>query len=1025
MDARSRLRPRNSSSSIPSISGIDVQALAKDLGAVELFDDASTNDLVLREEEDADHLSYSSDDDIDLRSESGAQDRLIHPGPSRGQQELSTHRNGATRSEYNEQYHRAILDDEQQFIAEVEQMISPGGSSHSTLDSSEEEPILRIGGSSQSHSGLTRENRSDSFSQRAVQRVQVVVRLRPFLAHDDQSSPRLVKVVPEQRSVQIVDHSSFTFDAVHGMNSSQREIYDRSARSLVDSCLEGYNATILAYGQTGTGKTYTMEGNGEHFEDRGVVPRAIEQIFSHIQEKASTGTRFLVRASYLQIYNDIIYDLLKPENANLQIREDDRSKENTKGVYVEGLSEWVVRSPAEIFKLMARGAAVRATGKTKLNEVSSRSHAILKIIVEQCETTFVDLQGRAISSEEFEKLLLANAFGDKSPEDLVRQRFRVAKLNLVDLAGSERVRISGATGQRLEESRKINRSLSALGNVISALTDERGRQHIPYRDSKLTRILEDSLGGNCKTAMYAMISPAGDAISETLSTLKFANRAKSIQNKACVNEDVDKNSLLRKYERELKRLRRELAQKSKNVVDQRVVLELEDQKRRAEADKMAALRALESRSFEFMREKEAKRRLEERISQLQSKMLMGDPAKNVQETPQFRMALKAHRDQIRAEYTAKLEDLEREREQIELQLAQTDRYKQLLLKQRDIMVNLTQRLNERDDQIIALQDELDESERKSRDTEERLDQKTTELIHLKRLALESQHAAPGEISKTIELRQALGIEPGQEHRSERNSDADTSHGSISSTTLNAVAIDEQSEASVKLESRVRALTEQYQVFREQMTNRLVKRDGQLRSVREENAKLRIKLEKILKEQKDRGGVPFHKAAVGSFVQPLGSGIANSSSTGVITSMITSANGSSSNGKTKSSNIISNNANNDNTLTSGSKNTSTTNDNNNNSNNGDSSNNNSNNSRQSQEEYHNLLTEMEKLRQRSINHAKEQLAMQTIMDKIKTIVVQVRSQSDELPDPVNKDLTGLFNLVTRCLQALAISENKSK
>ncbi|GBG25162.1 Kinesin-like protein [Hondaea fermentalgiana] len=845
---------------------------------------------------------------------------------------------------------------------------------------------------------LSRESRADSFSQRAMQRVQVVVRLRPYLAHDDRRAPQLVHVTPEQNSVQITDHSSFTFDAVHGMGSSQREIYDRSARSLVASCLEGYNATIFAYGQTGTGKTYTMEGDAERFEDRGVVPRAIEQIFSHIQEKASGGNRFLVRASYLQIYNDVIYDLLKPENANLQIREDDRSKENTRGVYVEGLSEWVVRSPAEIFKLMSRGAAGRATGKTKLNEVSSRSHAILKIIVEQCETTFVDLQGRSISSEQFEKMLIANAFGDKSPEDLVRQRFRIAKLNLVDLAGSERVRISGATGQRLEESRKINRSLSALGNVISALTDDRGRQHIPYRDSKLTRILEDSLGGNCKTAMYAMISPAGDAISETLSTLKFANRAKSIRNKACVNEDVDKNSLLRKYERELKRLRRELAQKSKNVVDQRVVLELEDQKRRAEADKMAALRALESRSVEFMREKEAKRQLEERIAQLQSKMLMGGPGSihlsNVQDTPQFRTALKAHRDQMRAEYSAKVEDLEREREQIEVQLAQTDRYKQLLLKQRDIMVNLTQRLNERDDQIIALQDELDESEKKRRDTEERLDEKTTELIHLKRLALESQHATPGADEKSRELRQALGVNPdpdssyvednkivtfaqqqkdkvltlavgaeadhglgvtqGQDRNADQSSARPRSASSLSKEMDFRTGKSEGAEANARLEQRVRALTEQYQTFREQMTARVAKRDNQLRSVREENAKMRVQLENMAKER-----------------QEMQSALASAKSAQY-------ASGTPRTPKSPRARLPS----------------------------GDNE---------------SLLVEMEKLRQRSINHAKEQLAMQTIMDKIKSIVVQVRSQSEELPEGVNKDLTGLFNLVTRCLQALAIKE----
>lgn len=274
-------------------------------------------------------------------------------------------------------------------------------------------------------------------------------------------------------------------------------------------------ATIFAYGQTGTGKTYTMEGFNSQ-EERGIIPRAIEQIFQHIRSSVSPRMRFLVRASYLQIYNEVISDLLKPERTNLNIREDKK-----KGVFVEGLSEWVVRSPAEIYGLMERGGTVRATGSTKMNYMSSRSHAVFIIIAEQSETTYVDDQGRELSSEEFQQLLKNRSQGDamRQLETNVRQCFKVGKLNLVDLAGSERVRLTGATGQRLEESKKINQSLSALGNVIAALTDPRGRQHIPYRDSKLTRILEDSLGGNCKTTMMAMISPALEVSSPAIQLL--------------------------------------------------------------------------------------------------------------------------------------------------------------------------------------------------------------------------------------------------------------------------------------------------------------------------------------------------------------------------------------------------------------------------------------------------------------------------------------------------------------------------
>ena len=378
----------------------------------------------------------------------------------------------------------------------------------------------------------------------------------------------------------------------------------------------------------------------------------------------------------------------------------------------------------------------------------------------QSETTYLDDSGAEMSVEDFHRLVKSRAHGDaalKALEANVKQSFKVGKLNLVDLAGSERVRLTGATGQRLEESKKINQSLSALGNVIAALTDARGRQHIPYRDSKLTRILEDSLGGNCKTTMMAMISPALEAFVESLSTLKFANRAKSIKNEARINEDLDQKSLLRRYERELKKLRSELDERSKSVVDNRKLLELDEQRRRAEEDKMAAIRALETRSREFMREKQEKKALEERITMLQAKILMGGASGlnigNLQEIPAFRNALKEHQERIKQEYEGRLQDLEKERETIEEEKAQVDRYKQLLLKQRDIMILLTQRLNERDEQIMALQDELDAYDRHQHDLEEKLDEKTAALIHLQRVTMEQDAVSP---VRNSQIAKALG-----------------------------------------------------------------------------------------------------------------------------------------------------------------------------------------------------------------------------------------------------------------------------
>jgi len=260
----------------------------------------------------------------------------------------------------------------------------------------------------------------------------------------------------------------FTFDYVFDMDSSQQEVYETTAKPAVISILQGYNSTIFAYGQTGTGKTFTMEGFTYNSTDnqRGIIPRSIEEIFNYIESFSSHDTKFMVRASYLQIYNESISDLLKPDKTNLQIREDKK-----RGVFVEGLSEWAVRSPSDIYTLLQRGATSRATASTKMNDVSSRSHAVFVVTVEQM--TIID---------------------DERGESLTQ--IKVGKLNMVDLAGSERIRVTGATGKQLEESKKINKSLSALGNVIYALTDNKGRTHIPYRDSKVlikSKFLVDTL----------------------------------------------------------------------------------------------------------------------------------------------------------------------------------------------------------------------------------------------------------------------------------------------------------------------------------------------------------------------------------------------------------------------------------------------------------------------------------------------------------------------------------------------------
>ena len=283
------------------------------------------------------------------------------------------------------------------------------------------------------------------------------------------------------------------------MNSRQRDVFDFSIRSTVDDILNGYNGTVFAYGQTGAGKSYTMMGSDDDEEGRGVTPRIVEQIFSSIL--TSPGTiEYTVRVSYMEIYMERIRDLLAPHNDNLPVHE-----EKNRGVYVKGLLEIYVSSVQEVYEVMRRGGSSRSVASTNMNAESSRSHSIFVITITQKNVE----TGSAKSGQLF----------------------------LVDLAGSEKVGKTGASGQTLEEAKKINKSLSALGMVINNLTDGKS-VHIPYRDSKLTRILQESLGGNSRTTLIVNCSPSSYNDAETVSTLRFGMRAKAIKNKAKINAEI-------------------------------------------------------------------------------------------------------------------------------------------------------------------------------------------------------------------------------------------------------------------------------------------------------------------------------------------------------------------------------------------------------------------------------------------------------------------------------------------------------
>ncbi|EJD52984.1 kinesin heavy chain [Auricularia subglabra TFB-10046 SS5] len=296
------------------------------------------------------------------------------------------------------------------------------------------------------------------------------------------------------------EKDGFTFDRVFPMGTKQLEIFEYGVKDIVKDVLDGYNGTVFAYGQTGSGKTFTMMGADIDSPDlKGIIPRITEQIFTSILE-SDASIEYMVKVSYMEIYLERIRDLLAPQNDNLPIHE-----EKSKGVYIKGLSDYYVSNAREVYEIMRQGGNARVVTATNMNAESSRSHSIFLITIQQ--------------------------------RNVETGAAKAGNLYLVDLAGSEKVGKTGASGQTLEEAKKINKSLSALGMVINALTDGKST-HVPYRDSKLTRILQESLGGNSRTTLIINCSPSAYNETETLGTLRFGMRAKSIKNTARVNAEL-------------------------------------------------------------------------------------------------------------------------------------------------------------------------------------------------------------------------------------------------------------------------------------------------------------------------------------------------------------------------------------------------------------------------------------------------------------------------------------------------------
>lgn len=368
-----------------------------------------------------------------------------------------------------------------------------------------------------------------------MEKICVAVRVRPPAPENGAS---LWKVEDNRISLHKsldtpITTASHAFDHVFDESSTNASVYELLTKDIIHAAVEGFNGTAFAYGQTSSGKTFTMTGSET---DPGIIRRSVRDVFERIH--MISDREFLIRVSYMEIYNEEINDLLAVENQRLQIHE-----HLERGVFVAGLKEEIVSDAEQILKLIDSGEVNRHFGETNMNVHSSRSHTIFRMVIES--------RGK-----------------DNSSSDAIR----VSVLNLVDLAGSERIAKTGAGGVRLQEGKYINKSLMILGNVINKLSDStKLRAHIPYRDSKLTRILQPALGGNAKTCIICTIAPEEHHIEESKGTLQFASRAKRITNCAQVNEILTDAALLKRQKLEIEELRMKLQGSHAEVLEQEIL----------------------------------------------------------------------------------------------------------------------------------------------------------------------------------------------------------------------------------------------------------------------------------------------------------------------------------------------------------------------------------------------------------------------------------------------------------------------
>ena len=592
--------------------------------------------------------------------------------------------------------------------------------------------------------------------------VKVVVRCRPLGSKEmEEQRECIVNVDMSQGSIQICNPSnikeikSFTFDHTYDYRATQELIFSQTALPILESIMEGYNGTIFAYGQTGTGKTFTMEGN-DNETDKGIIPRSIDWIFNNI--KNYPAQQFLVRVSFVEIYNEEVRDLLsKVKRQKLNVREKD------KVFYVENVTVIQAENSQMTLDIMKAGRVNRATGATKMNPGSSRSHSIFSITV---ESSTMDEAGEA--------------------------HYKVGKLNLVDLAGSERQSKTESTGERFIEATKINLSLTCLGSVINKLVSGKS-QYIPYRDSKLTMLLQDSLGGNTKTVMIANVGPADYNYDETLNTLWYASRAKKIKNKPRINEDP-KDALLRQYQEEIELMKKKLMAMGKgdlvmqisgksgggkNIVNeekqiQKALEEMENERRqfkkqsedainkikeqkdKSEKEKAKLIAEIEKKNEENNIKKREGEELIAKYKKIKSQMIKGDDTQKKVKEQEIQIKRQREELEIKKREEQRLKEIQEEKEKNTFDLKKKYDTKK-------------QNIDDLNDKIGRVQAQLEAKKRENKENEEKYNDEEdqfrnlilTQERELKRLEYVIKKFVPAEekerIEKCLEFSEKEGI----------------------------------------------------------------------------------------------------------------------------------------------------------------------------------------------------------------------------------------------------------------------------